>query len=136
MSKLALLQHIRASALTAKNFTSSLIAELAQTVSDAVGELAEIKADKTESISAAIPTTGWSSDSNTSYPNYYDIPVTGVTAQDRAEITLNPDSLEIAKACGLCPTNETLVGKIRVRASGVPTSALNIEYWIEKGRSA
>ena len=32
MSKLALLQHIRASALTAKNFTSSLIAELAHTL--------------------------------------------------------------------------------------------------------
>lgn len=134
MSKLALLQHIRASALTAKNFTSGLIAELAQTVSDAVGELSDLKADKTESVSATIPTAGWSSDSNTSYPNYYDIPVTGVTAQDRAEITLYPDSLETAKTCGLCPTNETLAGKIRVRASSVPASDLNIEYWVEKGK--
>ena len=134
MSKRALWQHIRASALTATYFTSGLIAELELTVSDAVGELADLKADKTESVSAIIPAAGWSSDSSTSYPNYYDIPVTGVTAQDRAEITLQLDSLETAKTCGLCPTNETLVGKIRVRASSVPTSALNIEYWIEKGR--
>lgn len=130
MGKLALFEHITESLLAAKNFSAELISELAQIVR----EIEQAKADKPKSVSATIPNTGWSRDNDTSYPNYYDIPVQGVTVQDRAEITLYPDSLEIAKACGLCPTNETLTGKIRVRAFGMPASTLNIEYWIEKGK--
>lgn len=81
-----------------------------------------------------IPTSGWQSDSTAGYPKYYDISVTGITAKDRAEITISHSSLDTAKTCGLCPTNETLAGKIRVRAASIPTAAISAEYWIMDGK--
>jgi hypothetical protein len=42
--------------------------------------------------------------------------------------------MDAAKACGLCPASQTLAGKIRVRATTVPTAAIVAEYWIENGK--
>ena len=65
---------------------------------------------------------------------HYDIAAEGVTASDRAEITIAPGSLGTAKACGLCATNETMAGKIRVRAINIPAEAISAEFWIEDGK--
>jgi len=112
-----------------------LIGEVTGTVADALEELATGKMDKTNAVAVTIPASGWSEDaSSASYPKYYDIAVAGVTANDRAEITIAPGSLDTAKACGLCPTNETLAGKIRVRATSVPAAAIAAEYWISDGK--
>lgn len=89
---------------------------------------------KPSAASVTIPTTGWGSDSTAGYPAYYDITVAGVTVKDRANVTIAVGSLATAEACGMCPTNETLAGKIRIRAVSVPTAAISAEYWIEKGK--
>lgn len=95
-------------------------------------ELANEKQSKPVKGSFTIPTTGWGSDNVTGYTKYYDVEVSGVTANDRADIIIAPGSVNAAAACGLCPVSETLAGKVRIRASQVPTAAISAEYWIEK----
>lgn len=90
--------------------------------------------EKTNAVTASIPTTGWNSDSTTTYTKYYDITVSDVTEKDRADIIIAPGSIGVAEACGFCPTSETLGGKIRVRAQSIPTAAISAQYWIEKGK--
>lgn len=87
---------------------------------------------KPKTVSVTIQSSGWVNSSG-SYPKYYDIAVTGITAYDRADITIAPGSLDAAKSCGLCPTNETIAGKIRVRAVSVPSAVITAECLIEKG---
>lgn len=134
MSKLTVFEHLRACAEAAKSYATGLFGELAQTVTEAIGELESVKANKGAAAAITIPATGWESDSSGDYPHYYDITAEGVTASDRAEITIAPGSLGTAKTCGLCATNETMAGKIRVRAIQVPAEAILAEFWIEDGK--
>ena len=135
MGKLTLAEHLKACAVAAKNFTSGLVAELAQTTTEAMQEMDSVKADKQASVSITIPTTDWGvDDASDSYPNYYDISVEGVTAADRADIAIAPNSMDAAIVCGFCPTNETLEGKIRVWARSVPTEAIAAEYRLNQGK--
>lgn len=135
MGKLILTEHLKACAEAAKNFTNGLVAELAQTVTEAMQEMEAVKADKQSSVSITVPTTGWGIDeASESYPNYYDIIAAGVTANDRADIAIAPNSMDAAVACGMCPTSETLEGKIRVWARSVPTDAIVAEYRLNQGK--
>lgn len=135
MGKLILTEHLQACAEAAKDFTNGLVAQLAQTVTEAIQEMETVKADKPETVSVTIPTSGWGTDAaSENYPNYYDITVAGVTGKDRADIAIAPDSIEEAVSCGLCPTNQTAEGKIRVWAKTVPTAAISAEYWLVQGK--
>ena len=62
MGKLTLTEHLKACAEAAKSFTNGLVAELAQTVTEAMQEMENVKADKQASVSITIPTTGWGVD--------------------------------------------------------------------------
>lgn len=135
MGKMTRIEHLKACAEAAKRFTNGLVAELAQTVTDAMQEMENVKADKQASVSITIPTTGWGIDeASDSYPNYCDIPVAGVTAKDRVDIVIAPGSMDTAIDCGLCPTNETQAGKIRVWARTVPAGAISAEYRLSQGK--
>ncbi len=130
MDKVTLLAHLEANAQAA----NKLMGEITQATAEALQEQAILKADKSASVSFTILTSGWVSDNTQPYRYYYDIAVKGITAKDRAEISLAPGSVEAATACGLCPTNETLADKIRVRAVSVPSAVISAECWIEKGK--
>ncbi len=134
MSKITVFEHLRACAQEARDYAGGLVAKLAKTATEAIEELEQAKADKAQSVAITIPATGWASDSGGDYPHYYDIAAEGVTANDRAAITIAPGSLGTAKTCGLCATNETMAGKIRVRAIQVPAEAISAEFWIEDGK--
>lgn len=134
MGKMTRIEHLKACAEAAKRFTNGLVAELAQTVTDAMQEMDNVKADKQASVSITIPTTGWGIETSDSYPNYCDIPVAGVTAKDRVDIAIAPGSMDTAIDCGLCPTNETQAGKIRVWARTVPAEAIAAEYRLSQGK--
>lgn len=135
MGKMTRIEHLKACAEAAKRFTNGLVAELAQTVTDAMQEMENVKADKQASVSITIPATGWGIDeASDSYPNYCDIPVAGVTAKDRVDIAIAPGSMDTAIDCGLCPTNETQAGKIRVWARTVPAGAISAEYRLSQGK--
>lgn len=93
------------------------------------------KLDKPEAVSFSIPASGWQADENaTEYPQFYELVVAGVTAKDRASIVLAPSSVAAAVACGLCPTCETLAGKIKIRSTAVPTAAIAGAYWVDTGK--
>lgn len=137
-----------------KQFT----AEVAKAASDAIKELAEAKADSghkhtvsdisgltVEAIGAAaashthvstgstsIPTSGWKTDSNTKFPYYYDLSISGIAASDRVDLNVAIASVDIATTCGLCPLTEAFAGKVRLRAKKAPTAAISAEYWIMK----
>lgn len=110
------------------------LGESLKVVTNALTEMDENKVDKTSSVSSTIPTTNWVSDSTYSdYPYRYDLEITGVTANDFVTIIVSPASFEIARKCGLCPTNESAAGIVKVWAKTAPTSAISIEYRIEEG---
>lgn len=134
MGKAVLFEHLKACAHSTKNFTNGVVAEMAQSVADALTEMESAKADKSGAVSVTIPVTGWKSDATSGYPQYYDILVPGATTRDRATITISPAGLGLAAACGMCPTSETLAGIIRLRASGIPNAEILAEYWIDYGK--
>ena len=110
-----------------------------QSVLNQMGEALASKQDQSRTEAVTIPVTGWARDPGEDaaaqkYPWYCDIAIPGVTARDRAEITIAPGSIQEAAACGMCPTNETLDGKIRIRAVQAPQSSIQAEYWIEAGK--
>lgn len=93
------------------------------------------KLDKPRAISFSIPVASWQNDSAAAeYPQFYELAVTGVTAKDRASIVLAPSSVAVAVACGLCPTCETLAGKIKIRATAAPSGVITGTYWIDTGK--
>ena len=118
---------------TALGQLKNLMAQVTRAAVQDIAALDGRKQDKATAGSVTIPATGWGSDSTAGYPKYYDLAVSGVTASDRAELTLAPAALSTATACGLCPTCETLAGKVRLRAASVPAVAMAANYWIEKG---
>ena len=81
--------HLKSLALKVK----AEIAEVANAAADALEELEAQKPDKAQEVSATIPVTGWSADTN-AYPNYYDLTAAGVTEHDEARV--NPDPASVA----------------------------------------
>lgn len=134
------------------------IVEVAQAASEAINELANSKADSkhkhtlsditgltaatigaavashTHVItgSATIPASGWKSDSNESFPYYYDLSISGISAADRVDINVAVASVNTAVTCGLCSLTEAFSGEVRLRARKLPTAAISAEYWIMK----
>lgn len=112
--------------------TRALISQVTSAAAADIAALKSGKQDKPLKGSFTIPTSGWSTDSTTGYTKFYDITVDNVTVNDRAEVIIAPGSVNAAAACGMCPVSETMAGKIRIRATRVPTAAIAAQYWIEK----
>lgn len=141
----ALCNHIKAIKATAEQ-SGSAVADLAASTAASLEEidgLFDTKQDKTKAVPISIPATGWVSEEvsdnpeiedGAAYPFYYDLPIAGVTAKDRVDISIAHTSLEAATACGFCPTTETLAGKVRLRAVSQPSVALAAEYWLCGGK--
>ena len=106
------------------------IADMAELTAASLGG----KQDKSAAAEAVLSPDGWQCDEAGEYPYYCDIPAPGITAADRAEITLAPESLLTSVECGLCPTCETLAGAIRLRAALAPERELKVEYWMTQGK--
>ena len=143
----ALLDHILQIRETADGNTSAVSAlgenlqGFAQQVTAKLKEIAEQlteldtgKANKLEAVSFTSPASGWASDRTAGYPYYYDLTVSGVTAADRADVAVTPAGFRTAADCGLCPSSETLEGKIRLRAVSIPAENISAVYWLEKGK--
>lgn len=134
MGKASLLDQFRACAMSAKDYAIKKVLEAVEGMGKDLEAMEAAKADKPTAAAFTIPATGWEKDDTEGYPQYYDLPVSGVTARDRAEVTLARSSLNTAFKCGLCQTCETMNGKIRLRAASVPAAAIAAEYWIEQGK--
>lgn len=111
-----------------KTYSVGHIAELAQTVSNLLEEVDKVKADKPEYIDIIIPATGWQTDSTvTGYTHYLDIPVEGLTADDKVDVRVAPASKAVADAARFT-TTESLAGVLRLRAANVPSAAITAQY--------
>lgn len=92
------------------------------------------KQDKSAAVQIIISPDEWTQEEAGPYPCTCDLPAPGVTAADRAEVVLAPESLLASVECGLCPICETIDGAIRLRAAQAPEGALKAEYWIHQGK--
>ena len=92
------------------------------------------KRDNACCASCVIPATGWVRDGPDGYPYRLDVLVERITGGDRAEVLLEPSSQGTALECALCPSCETLDGRIRFWAASIPAADIAAEYWIEKRR--
>lgn len=98
----------------------------ADSVYQAKGSYAAAVAPKT----LTIPVSGWSTDSTAGYPNYVDVSVSGLTANDTVCCIIAPASASAADAAQLCGACESLAGKLRIRAKSVPAAALTATWYI------
>ena len=111
-----------------KTYSVGHIAELAQTVSNLLEEVDKVKADKPEYIDITIPATGWKTDNTVpGYTHYLDIPVEGLTADDKVDVRVAPASKAVADAARFTAT-ESLAGVLRLRAANVPSAAITAQY--------
>lgn len=132
MDKLTTLEHLQAAAGRAMGFAS----EVAAAAAAAIQDVHKLKADKPLGVEFILPVSGWEEDTTAeAYPMYYDLAVADVTAKDRATVVIAPASQATAIACGLCPTNETIAGKIRFRADMPPAKDISAVYYLDEGRS-
>ena len=134
MNKLTSSRHLQQLAERSKNFADKQNGELATAVTEVVIEIENLKADKPESVSAVISTSGWSSDNTAVYPYFYDISAEGITADDRVDVAILPESFNVAVECKLCSASQTLAGKIRLRSMNIPKSQILTEYIIHAGK--
>lgn len=135
MGKLTYLNHLKACAEAAKSFTNGLVAKLAQTVTEAMQEMEDVKADKQNTKAITIPTTGWGIDENSEdYPSYCDIVVAGITAKDRVDIAIAPNSQAAAVAAGVSDQPARWRGRSAIWAKTAPAAAISAEYWLNQGK--
>ena len=60
---------------------------------------------------------------------YYNLPVTGITADNMAIVNVPLASQDTAQACGLYPSNNTLAGYVRFYTITVPSTEIAINLW-------
>lgn len=132
-AKVSLLKHLKTATAAVKQYAGEHISALASAVSDAVEELDNAKADKPQHIDLTIPTTGWQTDNTVpGHTHYLDIPVAGLTANDRVEVDVAPASKAVADAARFANV-QSLAGVLRLRAANVPTAAIAAQYHISAG---
>lgn len=113
----------------------SAASDVAKAAAEAIREALDIlKADKPKATTISIAADGRVASESTTYPYQYDIEIEDITANDRAVITIDPESVDTAVACGLCPSNESMAGLVRLYSVSVPESSIAAEYWIETGK--
>lgn len=116
----------------------SAVTQLSQAMQQGFEEIEEALNDFPTVTQFSIPATAssWTLDSNeeSDYKWHYDITVADVTEADVAIVTISRSGIESARRCGLCPQNETLAGKIRLRAISVPPSSIEAEYYVCPGK--
>ncbi len=83
-----------------------------------------------------IPASGWRLGSGGRYPCQLDVPLERVTEQLIPSLTVLPDGLEAACACGLAPTMQTLDGALRVFAAAVPAEDIPASLTLQGDASA
>ena len=128
---------VKANAAAAEN-AGTAVAALSQAMAQGFEELEAAINDFPLVTAFSIPANAesWTLDSNetSEYKYRHDVTAEGVTAADVAIVTISRSGIAAAGICGLCPQNETLTGKIRIRSKFVPTSSIAAEYYVCPGK--
>lgn len=86
------------------------------------GELVDlIDAMAVRRVDITIPAAGWTGGGGGRYPYHKDVPAEGVLERLIPDLTVLPEGMETAIACGFAPFVQTLDGVARVFAASVPT---------------
>lgn len=137
-AKMSALDHLKKVALRCEASSGAKIAELAETVTAAIEELAGQKADKAAKVPITIPVTAWKANADAAtkaagFAFYADAAVAGLTAQDSADTVLDFPSLEPAKVCGMATTATPMAAAVRYYAVEKPTTALTAQVRVIQG---
>lgn len=96
-------------------------------------DIVDTKADNINVKPITIPTTGWGTENGvSSYPNYIDIPLAGVSSKDAVVIDISPSSAYFAAQAQFTNT-ESMNGAVRIRAKNVPTAAIKGQWYVIHG---
>lgn len=96
-------------------------------------DIVDTKADNINVQPITIPTTGWGTENGvSSYPNYIDIPLAGVSSKDAVVIDISPSSAYFAAQAQFTNT-ESMNGAVRIRAKNVPTAAIKGQWYVIHG---
>ena len=96
-------------------------------------DIVDTKADNIDVQPITIPTTGWGTENGVSaYPNYIDIPLSGVSSKDAVVIDISPSSAYFAAQAQFTNT-ESMDGAVRIRAKNIPTAAIKGQWYVIHG---
>jgi hypothetical protein len=96
-------------------------------------DIVDTKADNINVQPITIPTTGWGTKNGvSSYPNYIDIPLAGLSSKDAVVIDISPSSAYFAAQAQFTNT-ESMDGAVRIRAKNVPTAAIKGQWYVIHG---
>lgn len=116
-----------------------VVSIMAEAFQETMVEIEEAINDFPVASSFSISADGWqsvSSDDLGDYKYYYDITNKSIDNNDLPIVSVAPGSMDTAGTCGLCPTCESLSGKIRLYAKSQPEKNMTISCWVIKGQSA
>lgn len=116
---------------------NSLVGQVAEAAANAIEELEGVKADKAVITTVTLTPAGWKANPDTDvtkagWPYAYDIPVAEATDKDGSEVIIPPASLPAAARCGVCPSNKTTSGVIRLYATKAPDQAITAQVRLIK----
>lgn len=112
-----------------------------QEVENCLNELDAVKANIAVRQGFTLAADSWNDDLNedapaTEYPRRYALAVEGVTANSRIDAVLDAASVDVAAACGLCPTTETADGLVIFRSRSAPATSISGQLYITQGAEA
>ena len=112
-----------------------------QEVENCLNELDAVKANIAVRQEFTLAVDSWAEDLAeeapiTEYPRHYALAVEGVTANSRIDAVLDAASVDIAAACGLCPTTETAEGLVIFRSRSAPKTNISGQLYITQGADA
>ena len=74
--------------------------------------------------SILIPSTGWNEDGKEDYPYYRDVPEEQAAESLLPSLTILPDGMKEAVACGMAPYTQVLDGSVRIWAKKIPATPI------------
>ncbi len=109
-----------------------------QEVENCLNELDAVKANTAVRREFILFPASWSEEMEmetpiAKYPHRYVLEVAGVTPNSRIDAVLDASSIDVAAACGLCPTTETADGIVIFRSRSAPTANLSGQLYITQG---
>lgn len=112
--------------------------EVLTQIGGAINTLDSTKAYIAVSKGFTLAAASWTEDAqgSTEYPYKYELPLTGVTTDVRADIIFDHASAYVAGDCGVSPVSETAANKVILRSSTAPTTALTGTVYLTRGKAA
>ena len=118
--------------------TSRNTAAVASATSEAIRELVNAINNDINSRTAhgvfSIAVNDWQTINDPDYGYCANISVSGLTADDYAEINFTRSSLSVVAEAELCPSGETVADAIHIYAKNIPSTSITGEIFIHRGR--